>query len=218
MRIRLLPILLAGLAVLSGCGDEPEPVTSITGLEGPPSFKRAREDMPSRSGMTLTARGACELRFRVEFTGESPALGTPISVGRGETVRIWWEHAVRDETVDSTLPDAMKAEGRTVVRVPTFRMGLENLRNALRSRTIWVRPDRVQETSMDLFISAEPQTIEFGADVELATVVVADVDTTKVSLQPREGRHRLRLDPAKPGEDERIHVMRLFLEVLPAGN
>ncbi len=217
MRARFPIILLCALLV-TGCGDEPEPVTTVVGLEGPPSFKRAREDLQSRTGLTLTARGACALRFRIEFTGEPPEVGKFIPLRRGEAVRIWWSHAVLDESVDSTLPEDMRAEGRTAVRVPMVRMGLEDRTNEMRSRTVWVRPEHLKETTMDLFVSPEPEVIEFGEALELATIVVADVDGADVSLQPRGGRHRLRLEPPELGPNERVHVMRLFLEVHPAGS
>lgn len=214
-RLRL-PALLAVLALLAACGAEEQTLPrGAAELVGPPEHWVTKVALPGEShGMNLRAQGPCRLTLQLEGIGDG-GRGFPARVlAAGEAVRLWWEpEVVGGDRVTASAPDEEAAIGRRIGIAARINTGYEDRATRSGGATIFMRtPDPLQAVRhYRPPVQAEP--IPFGTRIELATLVVADLDDGELRIRPHARGNRVTPKAGDVRSPAQVRVLRLWLVV-----
>ena len=214
VRPPLALVLALAASLLGACGgDAPAPEPGAT-LAGPPLWRLSREGISAEAtGCTLQARSPGRARVRLEATGNLTRTSPWRDLASGQTIVLSWSHEIQtpDLVTDVPTPEDVAA-GRTEPHAALLTFGFSD-RAQGRERYVWfARPGRGRLLTRDILPPGKYEPLAPDGPIELATLVLADLERGEASLRSHESRSRLVLPEGGTAQD-RVHQVQLFLEV-----
>jgi hypothetical protein len=217
-RHRLLPPLLLLLALApAGCGHGPSASDAVPGPSGAPRWRLSSEAAPD-GGTALTLLVRTPLRARLRLVGlDGDPDETPWrALAAGQAVDVRWSHAFQEgDAIEERPKPSDVAAGHTEAHAATVTFAFTDWPLHVSRLLRFTRPGAASTAALDALPPGGYEDLPSQGSVELATVVLADLTSGHVTLRRRDLTCRV-LAPKPPAAGDRVHVLRLFLDLAPA--